>query len=524
LNLGISILGKRHWRDQYHLSLDLYNAAAEVEYCNANFDRMDALINEVLENARCADDKIRAFTASIYSLGSRNELQKATDLGFQVLKDLGEPFPSKGRTTTILFEFFRTKRMLQKLSDDDILNLPMMYDVNKLAALRIMNLLYAYTLNGRPRLAPLIAMRLVQTTLSGGLSGMGCVGFSAFGMLLCMAFGDVDLGIRLARVGIKVLDTFQAKEWLARVYAASYMFRFPCMEPLIAQLQPLLLSHRVELGSGDIEFAMLSAAGYAAVAWHASMPLPQLLEEMQSFLALMKLHKQTNMVQFLLPNMQLVLNMMGHSNDSVGLTGVAMKEDLAMQEAVRTQNYTVIALLHYIRLVLASYFQNYEMVEIASGKLARCKQGTDSFPFSNKASWYLHEGLSSIHIGSTPPRSRHRVGTAKRCLKKMKNVARCSPANTLNKVYLLEAEIAAGHGKIYEALEKFNDSISSAGKDNMLNEAGLACERAAMLLNRTGREKEAASFLEKAITAYDEWGAHGKGDLIRKLLSSSHYK
>jgi hypothetical protein len=50
-------------------------------------------------------DKTRALTTSIYSLGSRNsEVQKALDLGFKVLADLGEPFPTTSCTLTI-FEF-----------------------------------------------------------------------------------------------------------------------------------------------------------------------------------------------------------------------------------------------------------------------------------------------------------------------------------------------------------------------------------------------------------------------------------
>jgi histidine kinase len=516
LNLGISMLGSRHWRDQYHLSLDLYNATAEVEYCNANFDRIDELIDEVLNNARCADDKTRALTTSIYSLGSRNELQKALDLGFKVLSDLGEPFPAKGRTLTIIFEFIRTKRMLRKLSDDDILNLPKMCDVKKIAAMRIMNLMFAYTLNGRPMFAPLVAMRLVQTTIVHGLSGMAGVGFSAFGMLLCMVFGDVVLGIRLARVSIKIIDKFQAKEWVSRVYSAAYGFCFPCEESLKDQLKPLLISHRVGLGSGDIEFAMLSASSYASVALNASVPLAHLLRDLKSFLSLMKLHKQTNMILFLVPNMQFTCNMMGHSKDPLVLTGEAMDEDRAMHEAVTTQNYIPVALIHYMKLQLSSYFQNYEMAESAAEQLATCKKGTASFPCFIAAAWHLHEGISAVALSSR--KSRQRIGLAKRNVNKLKALAKHNPANFMNKVCLLEAEIAAVDPKSDKALTKFEEAISYARKEGMWNETGLACERAAIFLKRQGKEREAMPFLEQALSAYEHWGACAKVAAINKIL------
>jgi hypothetical protein len=66
----------------------------------------------------------------------------------------------------------KTKRMLRKLSDDNILNLPLMYDTRKLATTRIMILMFAYSVTGRPRVAPLIAFRLVQTTVLHGMSGV----------------------------------------------------------------------------------------------------------------------------------------------------------------------------------------------------------------------------------------------------------------------------------------------------------------------------------------------------------------
>lgn len=84
LGFGIELLGSRGWRDQYDLSLNLYNAAAEAEYCTAKFDRMDRLTDQVLLHARSFHDKLRAYTTQVYSLGARQQLQEAIDMGFGV--------------------------------------------------------------------------------------------------------------------------------------------------------------------------------------------------------------------------------------------------------------------------------------------------------------------------------------------------------------------------------------------------------------------------------------------------------
>lgn len=156
LHLGISLLDKRtRWRDHYELTLNLYNAAAEIEYCNGNFITMDGIIDEILLNARAKCDKGRALVASIYSLGSRNELQKAIDLGLKVLESLGERFPPRPSLVSVVFEMVKTKRMLRRFSNEKILNLHLLRAPQKQAAMRIMNLMFAYCLNGRPMFAPL---------------------------------------------------------------------------------------------------------------------------------------------------------------------------------------------------------------------------------------------------------------------------------------------------------------------------------------------------------------------------------
>ena len=515
LKLGISLLDNMwHWRDQYELSLQLYSAAAEAEYCNGNIDRMDALIWEILRHAKTNLDKSRALTSKMLSLGSRNELQKAIDLGLTVLKDLGEPFPKKPSVFSIIFELSKTKRMLRKLSKDGITKLPPMEDPTKLAAMKIMSLIFVYCLNGRPMHCPLVAMRIVQNSILHGASAMSAVGFSAFGLLLCIAFGDEETGYQLGREALNLLDRFQGQEWLPRVYSAVFGFCFPCKEPLIDQLKPLLASHHVGLGVGDIELSMLSASLYIGASIAASVPLAPLSEEMEGFHRLMLDYKQQNINQFLRPNRQLVQNLLGESDDPAVLDGDAFNEHDAMKEAVDTNNQTIIAFIHLNKLILASYFQRYDLASVAAYELSKTK--LDGFTCFSRANVWLYEGLTCVALSHE--RRRKRMKVAKRDLKRLKRMSTLSPENVLNKVYLLEAEIEHANGKFHQALEKYSDSYRQAIEVKLFNEAGLCCECAAAALQTKGRYAEAAAYLDKAVVSYRTWGAVAKvTDVQRKL-------
>lgn len=517
LNLGIEQLGPRHWRDSYDLSLGLFNAAAELEYCLGNYSLSDARVDEILMNARSLNDKTRALTTSIYSLGSRNELQKAIDLGFKVLEEYGVRFPKKPSVLAVLFELIKTKRALRRLSDSDILNLPHMRDPTKLAPMRIMNLMFAYCLNGRPLYAPLICMRLVQNSVLHGICGMSSVGFSAFAMMLALAFNEIDLGIRYGHVGLKILDKFQAREWLPRVYTAVYTFCLPFKEPLRDQLKPLLLSHRVGFGSGDLEFSMLSAACYTGIALYSARPLPKLVKDGEGFFELMKMHKQTNMIQFIRPNLQFAQNMIGDGDPCI-LTGKFMDERQAIREAETTQNTTVFAVITHLKVCVASFFQKYDIADEACTTLSKINLDTNGFSCFTKAQHWLHEGLVCVTL-STSAQKRRRLGVARRNLRNLKTLASHSKHNYLNKAMILEGEINAQTGRFHRAIELFDDAIDLGRQEELWHEVGLACERAAAALNDRGRLVESSTYLEKAVSAYERWGAAAKAtDTKRRLL------
>ena len=174
LEQGVRLLGRRHWRDQYQLSLDLYNTAAEVQYCNGNFERVDELLNEIFANARCLDDELWAHGTRIYSLGARNETDQAIDVGVGILRKLGVRLPPRHPGFVhIVWEYIKTERMLRGRLDDDVMGIPILTDKHKLAALQIMNLISIYTLFTRQDLLPIVSMRMLQIIVRDGMHGMG---------------------------------------------------------------------------------------------------------------------------------------------------------------------------------------------------------------------------------------------------------------------------------------------------------------------------------------------------------------
>lgn len=55
--VAINLLEQSHWQDDYEFSLQLFKSTAEVAYCVTNYDLMNKIITNVMENAKSILDK-----------------------------------------------------------------------------------------------------------------------------------------------------------------------------------------------------------------------------------------------------------------------------------------------------------------------------------------------------------------------------------------------------------------------------------------------------------------------------------
>lgn len=174
---GISLLGERSWRDDYDLCVSLYNAAAEISFASGHIEIVHELTGQVLTNARCFEDTIRAQTINAYAFGGCGDLNKAIDTCTQLLQRLGETFPARPTFLHVALEMKRLKRRLNCKTNEAILRLPVMHDPKKLAVIQTLNIAVYYAFLVRPKFATLLAFRILSLSLDHGVSVFSPTGF-----------------------------------------------------------------------------------------------------------------------------------------------------------------------------------------------------------------------------------------------------------------------------------------------------------------------------------------------------------
>jgi hypothetical protein len=208
--------------------------------------------------------------------------------------------------------------------------------------------------------------------------------------------------------------------------------------------------------------------------------------------------------------------MMGKTENPRILIGdIFRREDLTRVEEAHDE--ISVYIVHFIQMLLAYIFSDFETA-------AKEAKSMEQLLYAQ----FLHPGLSSFlayysvalltvanhHHGYA---RRRLISKARRSLKKLKQFSKYVPENCLDKVFLVEAELAAVTGNYRAARDKYMVAIALAGEFGDLMLRAIACERAASFLRDRGDESSNYYFLE-AHSAYTSWGGIAKVEQLEKEM------
>jgi predicted ATPase len=212
IEFGLSLLVPRtKWRDTYRLTLDLTNAAIELEFCHGNHNSVDTLHEEITLHSRTAMDSVTSYTIHISSLGSRGRLSEAIAESIQILDRLGERIPRRFLAIRTVNGLLKMKNVLKKTDDKEILELPLLKDAKIQAVMNILHLMFVYTFMSQSNLVPIVSMRAIELTRQFGLNPLSMFSKRLGGYL---SFTEFHL-LRLSLFTIlQVPQVLQYLEWL----------------------------------------------------------------------------------------------------------------------------------------------------------------------------------------------------------------------------------------------------------------------------------------------------------------------
>lgn len=509
---GISLLNgtPAPWDAQYQLCLDLHKGATEAAYLSGDFNQMHIWFQEILSRSDSILEKLKPYEIRILAYKAENNFDAAIDTGLELLAALDEQFPETPHMGHVLRDLVKTDLALRRYSDADLMDLPLMTDPRKQAAMRIMADIMSSVYWGRPKLVPILAFRMVQLTLRYGNHPVSCFAFGSYGVLMCGVLGAMRRGNRFGQLALDLLDKLDAKEWKAQIYVTAYTLIFHWNRHVRTTQRPLQQSFQIGMETGAVEFACVNTNIYCIQAFLCGVPLDQIARETEAYSAqYLQLGQETN-YNYNQVFHQAMLNLKGHSDDPLKLTGTVYNEDEMLAQNTDRSDKTGTFFIHFNKLVLATFFRQFHEGQKHAAKARDLLDAVlAKFEIPNH---HFYEALTLIALAgnATGTKRWHLIRKARRNNAKLKRWAKSAPENYRHKYDLCRAELARIRGRKNTARLAYDRAISGATTYEFLHEQALACELAGRFYVAENNSILAEFHLKAAYNTYREWGASAK--------------
>ncbi len=510
LTLGQECLSENSWKMDYDLTLNLFREAAEAAYLSADFKQMEQLAKIISQQARTLSDEVKVCEISIQAYTAQNQQRKAIKTALIFLNRLGINFPEEPTQEDVGLALQKIQVSLSDQSIQALIDLPMMTTTHKILAMHVMGVVISAAYFVSPKLMILLVLKQVELSLEYGNIAESSYSYDCYGFILCGVVSDIESGYQFGQLGLDLLQRLGEQRLKTRTIQIFNVLIRVWKEPVKEALQPLLENYHVGLETGDIEFAAYSIHFYFSYSYFTSKPLVTLEAEMAQYNHAIARLKQEGMLNWNHLYWQVILNLMGHSNNPCRLMGEVYDEKIQLERYQQANDRTAIHFFHLNKCILHYLFQEYA-VAVENAEIA--EQHLDGVTSQLMvALFHFYDSLARLAVYPNLSQQEQEAIFAKVSAnqQKMKLWAEHAPMNFQHKYDLVEAERSRVLGKDGDAREFYDKAIELAHENEYRNEEALAYELAGQFYLLKGNLKVAQVYLRDAHYAYQQWGALAK--------------
>ena len=237
LTKGYDLIKDTDWENSYDLVLDIYTCLAGASSERNNWTLSNSLVDGILKHARHAEHRASALAIRAKTCSSQLDDRQAIVVSKDALKILGV----KTRASTIvnlIVELFRVKRMVQGLSDDDLLSLKPIENQKIKKAMRILVSLSTYSMAvDDSNFCGLAFCKLMELTVRHGFCAQTSVAYAAYAQLLAGS-GKRQEAVRFSQLALRVdQDSNPLPSTISFTHTMCLHFKLPlqsALEPCLA--------------------------------------------------------------------------------------------------------------------------------------------------------------------------------------------------------------------------------------------------------------------------------------------------
>jgi predicted ATPase/GAF domain-containing protein/tRNA A-37 threonylcarbamoyl transferase component Bud32 len=514
------LLPNDHWKIDYSKSIEVFSGKGKSEFLSKDFEQAEKTFEHVLANSRDLLDKISIYELRFAMYSSQNRFIEVLNLGKSILKMLKINLPKNPNELSPLPEIIKAKIKIGKKEILELYDLPTLKDEKLLAAMRILNLLIAPSFIAQPALFPVIVLKMVNISLRSGNSSLSAMAFSAFGVIQGSGLGDYKTGLELCKLGIKLLDKFDAKSLISRTNFFSGVLVNHWIHHAKESRNFLLISIEKGLETGDLQYSSYSINHLNIQRLLMRTNLSSNLEYFEKYIILMQNIKQKDSLGFYRLFEQFTLNLTGKSSELLYINGEKFNNQVILKEWIESKNSTTL-FGYYVANSMLQYLLGDKETALDFSNLAIPHEGgVFGMMFIPEHVFFDTLILAKLFPISDKKRQKEFLNRIQKNLKRMKKWGENCEANYGHKFYIMEGVHFFILGKSHLGMESLKKAILLAKKHEYILEEALANELLAEIWEKQGDEDYANLHIKEAHYAYQKWGCEPKVKQLEEKYSS----
>jgi hypothetical protein len=456
---GINFLRKRHWQEQYDLSLQLFEGACKCALVNSDSLSLKLVSDQILCFATRFEDKLNTLFYNVTALAYASKLPESVDMAISVLSQLGIELPvlSEAEITTCVEQ---TKLLLQGLTDQELIDYKLMIDPSMIMAMKFLARLITALYYTMPAGIPIITLKMIQLSINHGMSPVSPIGLVYFGHHVASC-GDISKGCHYLNIARKLQNRIGSKDFAGEVICSSSQL-FGFFKPLQIIVDHHYEGYNIAMAAGDVQDAMLNLMFYCGVGFWCGTKLTICKKRFAQSRRLMDQHGHFNLLSHLIQLEENIEKLVGKADDQ---EGSLLSNDTAakMEEILKNTHHAGSISFTFQEMYIHFMFREYDDMKLSAEKFFTVYNvNSRNYIFLlTIVHRTFYGGLVAfwIHRQTKDPVWFKRGQAAKVAVKKC---AESSHHNFQHKLYLLEAEEAFCNNNNESAESLYEKSVSTA--------------------------------------------------------------
>ncbi|MGB3535361.1 MAG: serine/threonine protein kinase, partial [Microcoleaceae cyanobacterium] len=509
-NIGLSLLRKYGWKQQYKICLEFHELAAELASQCGDFKAMEQYIETVLSKSQSTLETVNVYRIKIQASASQNQLSEAITTAQQFLQRFSITFPKTVTQNDVQYNMTEIEKLIGNQEIEDLLHLPVMTDAEKIAIIQITtSVIPAAHISDSP-LHPLVVSLSVKLSIQYGNTAASAFGYIAYGLMACVMQQDVETGVKFGQLALDVVSKLNAKMIKPEVFNVAGLFVSHRKSHIKKTLPLLQQGYEAALEVGNLEFVGYTADTFCFNSFWCGQLLANLEQVTRAYCNELAQLNQVTASHWCRIHWQSMLNLLGASESASILSGEALQEIESLPQLRNASDFLGLSFFYLHKLMLCYLFGDIKSARNYGIEFKGClmtASGTVSEP-----AFYFYDSLTALAtlnlLSSDTLEIFQQVEENQTQLQQY--WAKYAPMNHQHKVDLVEAEKCRVLGKKSEAMELYDKAIAGAKENEYIQEEALANELAAKLYLELGRQKVAQTYMIEAYYCYSHWGAKAK--------------